>query len=86
MAKNTSISLGDHFREFVESQVASGRFGSASEVVRAGLRLLQEHDMKLHALREALIEGEESGPAKPFDRARFVGRMRSKERPKRGNG
>jgi antitoxin ParD1/3/4 len=85
MAKNTSISLSDHFAEFVESQVASGRFGSASEVVRAGLRLLQERDMKLAAVRNALIEGEASGPARPFDPHSFIERMRGK-RSKRRRG
>jgi antitoxin ParD1/3/4 len=75
MAKNTSITLGDHFHSFVEKQVGSGRFASASEVVRAGLRLLEEQEMKIEALREALIEGEESGPAQPFDRKAFLERM-----------
>jgi antitoxin ParD1/3/4 len=86
MAKNTSISLGDHFATFVDSQVSSGRFGSASEVVRAGLRLLEEHDLKLGALRDALTEGEASGPAKPFNRAAFIERMRGKPRAKRRRG
>ncbi len=85
MAKNTSISLGDQFADFIDAQVSSGRFGSASEVVRAGLRLLQEHEVKLVALRAALVEGEASGPARPFNRKKFVERMRGK-RPKRRNG
>lgn len=63
MAKNTSISLGDHFQEFIDREVASGRYGSASEVVRASLRLLEEHEQKLKTLREALIAGERSGDA-----------------------
>jgi antitoxin ParD1/3/4 len=64
MAKNTSIALGDHFTKFVDQQVASGRFGSASEVVRARLRILEEHEAKVATLREALIEGENSGESK----------------------
>jgi antitoxin ParD1/3/4 len=67
MSKNTSISLGDHFSEFVDQQLSHGRYGSASEVVRAGLRLLEDHETKLQALRAALIAGEESGPSAPFD-------------------
>src|SRR3954463_15685535 len=78
MAKNTSISLGDHFTRFVDQQLAQGRYGSASEVVRAGLRLLEEHEAKVKALQQALIEGEESGPPAPFDNEAFLKRMREK--------
>lgn len=67
MCMTTSITLGEHFARFVDDEVASGRFASASEVVRAGLRLLEEHEMKVRALSEALLEGERSGPAHPFD-------------------
>ncbi|MFT5098882.1 MAG: antitoxin ParD1/3/4 [Planctomycetaceae bacterium] len=61
MARNTSITLGEHFDEFIAHQLGDGRFGSASEVVRAGLRLLEENETKLKMLREALQEGEQSG-------------------------
>lgn len=63
MQKNTSITLGSHFDAFIAQQVETGRFSSASETVRAGLRLLEEHELKLIALRRALQEGEESGLA-----------------------
>ena len=63
MAKNTSITLGDHFDTFICSQLESGRYGSASEIVRAGLRLLEDSESKLQALRQMLVQGEESGIA-----------------------
>ena len=77
MARNTSVSLGDHFTGFVDERVASGRYGSASEVIRAGLRLLEEHEARLEALRDALIEGERSGPATSFDFDAFIARKTS---------
>lgn len=64
MAKNTSISLGEHFDGFIARQVESGRYGSASEVVRAGLRMLEDTESKLSTLRQLLTEGEQSGLAK----------------------
>lgn len=79
MSKNTSFSLGDHFADFVESQVARGRYGSASEVVRAGLRLLEDQEAQLAALRAALVDGETSGVSTPFDFDAFVARKRRKD-------
>ena len=54
MAKNTSVVLGVHFDSFISTQIEGGRFGSASEVVRQGLRLLEEHEQKVEALRLAV--------------------------------
>ena len=67
VGKNTSFSLDTHFNKFIEGEVASGRYGSASEVVRAALRLLEYRETRLHALRQALISGENSGEATAFD-------------------
>ncbi len=61
MAKNTSITLGDHFDDFVAKQIKSGRYGSVSEVIRTGLRALEDTETKLETLRELLDDGEQSG-------------------------
>lgn len=63
MPKNTSITLGDHFDGFIAQQIEEGRFASASEVVRAGLRMLEDNESKTLALRKLLEEGEASGTA-----------------------
>ncbi|MDE0059440.1 MAG: type II toxin-antitoxin system ParD family antitoxin [Defluviicoccus sp.] len=77
MPRNTSVSLGDHFVGFIDERVASGRYSSASDVVRAGLRLLEEHEARLESLREALAEGERSGPVSPFDFETFIATRKS---------
>ena len=61
MARNTSVTLGDHFDGFIASQVESGRFGSASEVIRTALRMLENTETRLNTLRKALDVGEKSG-------------------------
>ncbi len=63
MAKNTSISLGSHFDEFIAKQLSAGRYGSASEVIRAGLRKLEDEERKLETLRALIQEGKASGTA-----------------------
>lgn len=67
MGKNTSISLGDHFEKFMINILETGRYNNASEVVRAALRLLEEEENKKKALRQALVEGEQSGFVDDFD-------------------
>jgi antitoxin ParD1/3/4 len=75
MSKNTSVPIGDHFADFIERQVQAGRYESSSDVVRAGLRLLEEQELKIERLRDALIEGERSGAATPFDLNDFLDDM-----------
>lgn len=83
MAKNTSISLGDHFESFIEKQLASGRYNTASEVVRDSLRLLEEQEKQRIALRKALIAGEKSGIAGPIDLAKLKKKAREVAKSKR---
>jgi len=77
MPRNTSVSLESHFTAFIDAQVQNGCYGSASDVVRAGLRLLQEHEAKVQALQDALIIGEQSGTAQEFNFDAFLSRKRS---------
>ncbi len=77
-SKNTSVALSDHFIEFAQQQVASGRYGSTSDVVRAGLRLLEERETKLAELRAAIQEGIDSGPGEPWDLQQFLAEMHAK--------
>jgi antitoxin ParD1/3/4 len=72
MTKNTSIVLSEHFQTFIADQVEEGRYGSASEVVRAGLRLLESHEAKMAALRAAVKAGLNSGKPEPFDVDNFL--------------
>lgn len=72
MNRNTSVSLGDHFASFVDDSVRSGRYGSASEVIRAGLRLLEAEETRLTALRAALDDGENSGTPVDIDFDAFL--------------
>lgn len=72
MAKTTSFNLGDHFEQFISSQIESGRYGNASEVVRASLRRMEEDEQKLKALRQALIDGENSGESTALDMQEII--------------
>ena len=75
--RNTSVSLGPHFTSFIDTQVQSGRYGSASDVIRAGLRLLEEHESRVKALQDALLAGLHSGEPRPFDFEAFKARKRA---------
>ena len=80
MGRNTSISLGDHFETFVDNRVSTGRFKNASEVIRAGLRLLEEEESKIIALKSAIKEGISSGLAKKFDAKKHLVNLKSAKR------
>lgn len=67
MGKNTSISIGDHFEDFINQEVTSGRYSSASEVVRSALRLLESEEIKIKNLRAAIEVGEKSAMVSDFD-------------------
>lgn len=78
MAKNTSILLGDYFDNFINSQVKTGKFSSASEVVRAALRMFEQEETKKAELIKELIKGEKSGFVKDFDRDSFLKNLKEK--------
>lgn len=79
-AKNTSVALGDKLEKFAAEQVASGAYGSVSEVLRAGVRMLAERETKIETLRQALIEGENSGSAGEWDLQAFLEERRKEYR------
>ena len=80
MGRNTSVALGDYFENFVDNKVSTGRFKNASEVIRAGLRLLEEEEERIIALRKALDEGINSGIAKHFDPKKHLEKLKSAKR------
>lgn len=78
MSKNTSIILGGHFDQFIQAEIESGRYTSASEVIRNGLRLLESEKQKMTAIKEALVVGEQSGEPVAFDNEEFKQQIRKK--------
>lgn len=82
MGKNTSVALGDHFEDFIAATVETGRYNSASEVIRAALRLLEEQEERKKILFKALIEGEESGLVENFDPQILLEELHSKHKIK----
>lgn len=77
MSKNTSISLGEYFDDFIKQSISEGRFKNASEVVQAGLRLLEEEENKVLSLKKAIQEGIDSGIAEDFDQTDHLKHLKS---------
>lgn len=80
MKRNTSVSLGDYFEDFVENRIIEGRYKNASEVIRAGLRLLEEEENKVKALKNAIQEGINSGVVKNFDPKNHLEMLKANKR------
>lgn len=80
MKRNTSVALGDYFESFVENSVSEGRYKNASEVIRAGLRLLEEEENKIKALKNAIQEGIDSGIAKSFNPEKHLASLKASKR------
>jgi|TARA_B110000240_G_C13465725_1_gene438670 antitoxin ParD1/3/4 len=78
MSKNTSVYLNPHFENFVNEQLDSGRYNNVSELIRAGLRLLEEENIKYKSLNLALEEGEKSGLNESFDSDKLLNKMHKK--------
>lgn len=78
--KNTSISLGNYFDQFVSSQVSAGRYKNVSEVIRAGLRLLEDEESKVIALKNAIQEGIDSGIAYDFDPEKHLQELKARRK------
>ena len=80
MSRTVTASLGPHYEEFIKNSIRCGRYNNASEVVRAGLRLLEEEEAQLAALRAALEEGEASPDVEDFDPERFLQELKAKHK------
>lgn len=80
MGRNTSVSLGNHFEHFVDDKVSTGRYKNASEVIRAGLRLLEQEEERILILKKAITEGIESGAAKNFDPKKHLEKLKAAKR------
>ena len=80
MNRNTSVSLGNYFDNFIQNRISTGRYKNASEVVRAGLRLLEDEENKIIALREAIQKGMESGIANDFNPDLHLKRLKANKK------
>lgn len=80
--KTTSVALGPHFEEFIQNSISSGRYNNASEVVRSGLRLLEDQEQKMAALRSAIEDGLKSGIVEEFDSKAYLQTMKARKHGK----
>ena len=80
MGRNTSISIGSHFENFIEHSISNGRYSNVSEVVRAGLRLLEEEENRVIALRHAIQEGIDSGIVNDFEPTQYLKTLKAKKK------
>ncbi|MEN9522821.1 MAG: hypothetical protein RL065_1198 [Bacteroidota bacterium] len=80
MQRNTSVSLGNYFEKFVEKRIDEGRYKNASEIIRAGLRLLEEEENKIKVLKMAIREGIDSGIAKNFDSKKHLQKLKANKK------
>ena len=80
--KTTSVALGPHFEDFIQASVMSGRYNNASEVIRSALRLLEEQEQKILALRAAVEDGLKSGIVEDFDSQQFLQQMKERKHGK----
>ncbi|MFN8363011.1 MAG: type II toxin-antitoxin system ParD family antitoxin [Cloacibacterium normanense] len=79
MGRNTSVSLGDYFENFVDNKISSGRYKNASEVIRAGLRLLEEDENRIQILKSAIKDGLDSGISKDFNAIENLKKLKAKK-------
>jgi antitoxin ParD1/3/4 len=80
MSRNTSISIGNYFDNFIQNSISSGRYKNASEVIRAGLRLLEEDENRIIALKESIQEGIKSGIAPDFNTELHLEKLKAKRK------
>ena len=80
--KTTSVALGPHFEDFIQASITSGRYNNASEVIRSALRLLEEQEQKILALRAAVDDGLNSGIVEDFDSQQFLQQMKERKHGK----
>jgi antitoxin ParD1/3/4 len=80
MGHNTSVALGHYFENFVENNIAEGRYKNASEVIRAGLRLLEEEENRIKILKNLLQEGIDSGIVENFNPQKHLELLKLKKK------